>query len=130
MAVFSPEKKGFERRLLAACWMHAATAVAFPQKSESLQGRQEKSTHQRAFFNEIHPLPRLDEIRFACERLLRNIKCLRHERQDFMGGHSAAGMAFFLQTYLSNPAKKRQEWGLKELFYKINRGFRAFLPGK
>ena len=75
--------------------MHAATAVTFPQKSESLQGRQEKSTHQRAFFNEIHPLPRLDEIRFACERLLHNMKCLRHEGQDFMGGHSVAGMDFF-----------------------------------
>ena len=27
--------RGFERRLLAACRWHAATAVAFPQKSES-----------------------------------------------------------------------------------------------
>jgi hypothetical protein len=30
------KSKGLERRLLAGCRWHAATAVAFPQKSESI----------------------------------------------------------------------------------------------
>ena len=32
---------GFESRLLATCWMHVATGVAFPQKSESTTSHQE-----------------------------------------------------------------------------------------
>ena len=38
---------GFESRLLATCWMHVATGVAFPQKSEST------TFHQRREYKSV-----------------------------------------------------------------------------
>ena len=38
---------GFESRLLATCWMHVATGVAFPQKSEST------TSHQRREYKSV-----------------------------------------------------------------------------
>ncbi|MGM9677157.1 MAG: hypothetical protein ACI3XW_06065, partial [Butyricicoccus sp.] len=40
---------GFESRHLAACWMHAATGVAFSQKSESTTSHQSKSIARCSF---------------------------------------------------------------------------------
>ena len=41
-AAFGHLEGGFERRLLATCRWHAATAVAFPQKSESVLSHSQK----------------------------------------------------------------------------------------
>ena len=51
---------GFERRLLATCRWHIATAVAFPQKSESTIPHQEKSSRKAAFFNDVCPFEASD----------------------------------------------------------------------
>ena len=45
--------KGLERRLLAGCRWHAATAVAFPQKSESVIVHQKKDIRRMSFFSYI-----------------------------------------------------------------------------
>ena len=41
---------GFESRLLATCWMHVATGVAFPQKSESTTFHQRQSIERCSVF--------------------------------------------------------------------------------
>ena len=44
---------GFESRLLATCWMHVATGVPFPQKSESTTSHQETEYRKMLCFSFI-----------------------------------------------------------------------------
>ena len=130
MAVFFPRKEGIRKAALSGMLDACRNRRGFSAEKRIPSGTPGKKHAPACFFQWNPSAAAAGWNTLRVWKIASQYKMPAAWEAGFHGRPFRCRDGFFLQTYLSNPAKKRQEWGLKELFYKINRGFRAFLPGK